>query len=265
MSPNTMPGTRTTIFCPAKGDNAFPHPGLVIARFAFSSIIPYAATKFANTKTPRQRESFTMVRLTAPIANLFLVAFAGLDIALWALDHSAVPKRDLFASAVGLAILTECFNKRHHTKALSIPSPALKRRMDKVFHALSTVELLTTILIPWGLILQEQLYGNTLRQKESAIYILASHLFIFQTQIAGESLIASIGTKHHWMLFPFTAVTNTYRLVPLLTWLSRAGVPAWEHPLPLIGLGLWAFSNLYFIPFEWWPVLQKAKQQSSHT
>jgi hypothetical protein len=228
-----------------------------------------------------------MVRLTTP-ATLLLSVFAGLDMALLALDHTAVPKRDLVASFIGLAVVVEVLSwKRGHSNTIApsgTPNPAMKRRLDKVFHTLSSIELLTTIIIPWAMILHQQFFDNgdsSLEQKEdSAIYILASHLFIFQTQIFGESVIAAAGLPYRWMLFPFTIVANTYRLVPLLTWLSRSGYNVgqqvqppstnnnWlmqqQHPLPWIGLALWIFSSFYFIPFEWWPVLQNARQQDLH-
>jgi hypothetical protein len=235
--------------------------------------------------------SFTMVRLTIP-STLVLSVFAGLDMALLALDHTAVPKRDLLASFIGLAVMTEAFNwKRGHNMIApsSTPNSDMKRRLDKVFHTLSAIELLTTIIIPWFMILRQilhqqiaiimlqQVFGSdssSLQAKEdSAIYILASHLFIFQTQIAGESLIVASGSQHRWMLFPYTIVANTYRLVPLLTWLSRSGYKVgqqpstnnWQdHPLPWIGIALWIFSSFYFIPFEWWPVLRSARQQDLH-
>jgi hypothetical protein len=225
-----------------------------------------------------------MVRLTIP-STLVLSVFAGFDVALLALDHTAVPKRDLLASFIGLAILTEAFSRKcgHNMITPSgTPNPDMKRRLDKVFRTLSAIELLTTIIIPWFMILHQQFAMILLQQffgsdsklqakEDSAIYILASHLFFFQTQIAGESLILVSGSQHRWMLFPFTIVANTYRLVPLLTWLSRSGYKVgqqqpstnnWQqHPLPWIGIALWIFSSFCFIPFEWWPVLRNARQQ----
>jgi hypothetical protein len=200
---------------------------------------------------------------------LLLAVFLGLDTTLVALDQTAVPKRDLLASCVSLVILVEGFSlKRHIVKPSATPNPAMKRRLDKMFrmfHILSAIELLTMIILPWGMILNQKFYGNdSLEEKESAIYLLASHLFIFQTQIAEESLIAAAGSQHRWMIFPFTVLANTYRLVPLLTWLSRSGYKVGQptlqqHPLPWIGLALWIFSSFYFIPFEWWP-----RQQDLH-
>lgn len=220
--------------------------------------------------------SFTMVRLKTPTI-LILSVFTGLDVALLAVDHTAVPKRDLLVSFFGLAVLMDTFKNWKHGHNIIAPSgtpnPDMKRRLDKVFHTLSAIELLITIIIPWTMILHQQFYGSgsSLQAKEdSAIYILASHLFIFQTQIVGESLIAAAGSQHRWMLFPFTIVANTYRLVPLLTWLSRSGykpstINNWlQHPLPWFGIALWIFSSFYFIPFEWWPVLQNARQQDLH-
>jgi hypothetical protein len=234
--------------------------------------------------------SFTMVRPDIP-STLVLSVFVGLDIALLAVDHTAVPKRDLLATFIGLVVMTEAFSwKRGHNMIApsGTPHSDMKRRLDKVFHTLSAIELLTTIIIPWFMILQQQfemlfhmimlqqVFGSdsSMQAKaDSAIYILASHLFIFQTQIAGESLIAASGSQHRWMLFPFTIVANTYRLVPLLTWLSRSGYRVgqqpstnnWqEHTLPWIGIALWIFSSFYFIPFEWWPVLRRARQHDLH-
>jgi hypothetical protein len=219
-----------------------------------------------------------MVRLTAP-ATLLLSIFTGLDMALLALDHTAVPERDLLASFIGVAVLTKLFSWKRGHNSMIAPNPDMKRRLDKVFRTLSAIELLATIIIPWAMILHHEFFDreSSLQAKEdSAIYILASHLFIFQTQIAGESLIAVAGSQHRWMLFPFTIAANTYRLVPLLTWLSRSGFKLGQHPssnniwqqqqhlLPLIGIALWIFSSFYFIPFEWWPLLQNTRQQNLH-
>jgi hypothetical protein len=219
-----------------------------------------------------------MVRLIAP-TTLILSVFTGLDIALLALDHNAVPERDLLASFIGVAVLTKLFSHASMIAPHNTPNPDMKRHLDKVFRTLSAIELLATIIIPWVMILHQKFFGkeSILQAKEdSAIYILASHLFIFQTQIAGESLIAVAGSQHRWMLFPFTIVANTYRLVPLLTWLSRSGYKLGQHPstnniwqqqqhlLPWIGIALWIFSSFYFIPFEWWPLLQNTRQQNFH-
>lgn len=206
-----------------------------------------------------------MVRVVAP-ATFMLTGFLGLDMALLAFDHTAVPKRDLVAMVFGLVLLTEGFDRKYHMlNKTGIPTPAMRRDMDKIFHVLSALEVITTILAPWGMILYERFYSDNVTGKDSVIYALASHLFIFQTQIASESIIMSGGAEQRWMLFPFTVLANVYRLVPLLTWLSRSGVtsgqPAWEHPLPIIGLVLWLFSSFYFIPFVWWPVLKKARQE----
>lgn len=178
------------------------------------------------------------------------------------LHPTAVPRRDMVACATGLVgtLVGFAFERAE--------PPRLPKAQHRLFLMLSFLELISTVVLPWSMILG----GGKINDKNSAMYLMASHLFVFQTQIALESLVAMAAERHRWMMFPLTCVANAYRVVPLLTWLSRSGhgfgYSTWRQfedgndglawILPVFGFFLWVYSSFYFIPFEWYPVVQRA-------
>ena len=187
------------------------------------------------------------------------------------LHPTAVPRRDIVACAIGLlgTLAGFAFERVPPPR----PTPKAKRRLDVLFLMMSFMELISTVVLPWAMIINEKrLGGGKIDDKSSAIYLMASHLFIFQAQIALESLVAMAPERQRSMMFPLTCVANAFRVVPLLTWLSRSGhgfgYPTWRRfedwnglagILPVVGFLLWMFSSFYFIPFEWYPILQRAQ------
>jgi hypothetical protein len=132
------------------------------------------------------------------------------------------------------------------------------QRFRKIFNTLSILEVIFTIIMPWMVILEGILNKND-RSRNG--HLLASHLFIFQAQIAGECLIMMYGERRKWMMFPFTCAANTYRGVALGTWILRVmnadvSVPR-DVILPVIATGLWIYSTFVFIPKEWYPLMQR--------
>lgn len=115
---------------------------------------------------------------------------------------------------------------------------------------------------PWVLLLVfSPLSGN--QNKDALSYILTTHLFIFQAQIALERIITI--KYRHGMAFWFTVIANTYRGVfGVLTWISRyMELRGDMHgpAAPLVDtlsasvIVLWILSNVYIF-FEWYPCLK---------
>lgn len=78
------------------------------------------------------------------------------------------------------------------------------------FAVLSLLEVVVTVIIPWVLLVQEQVSGdrnnNTSDGQAStktmvAGYLLAPHLFVFQAQIALESLVENSADKNGDMFY----------------------------------------------------------------
>ena len=131
-------------------------------------------------------------------------------------------------------------------------------RFRSILTALYTMEIMFTVILPW-LIILEGIFNRRLTTKNG--HLLASHLFIFQAQIACECIIELAGDKRRWLVFPFTCLANLYRGVTIATWISRV----LEQPIiegrdvivPLLASALWIYSSFIFIPREWYPVLCK--------
>ena len=135
-------------------------------------------------------------------------------------------------------------------------------RFRAIFSRLSLAEIFFTVIIPWIQILL--VTGNA--------SMALPHLFVFQAQIALESLILAEGSDCKFALFPFTAVANIYRFANIYRWWmnsqqicsnneSTIGVLQFccELILPSIALLLWSYSTLIFIPLEWYPLLTRKK------
>ena len=122
------------------------------------------------------------------------------------------------------------------------------------------MEVVFTILVPWMIILEGIL--NKYETKRNG-HLLAAHLFIFQSQIAGECIIALAGERRRWLMFPFTCVVNSYRGVTIGTWIMRVmDEDSLEREprdiiLPVIAMALWIYSSFVFIPRECYLPLKK--------
>jgi hypothetical protein len=132
------------------------------------------------------------------------------------------------------------------------------KRFRSIFAALSTMELVFTVLIPW-LIILEGIFNGSLTRKNG--HLLAAHLFIFQAQIAGECIILLAGDKRAWLVFPFTCLANLYRGMTIATWIQRvmeqSTLGGRDVVIPLLATALWIYSTFIFIPREWYPLLKK--------
>jgi hypothetical protein len=137
-------------------------------------------------------------------------------------------------------------------------------RFRNAFKALSTMEVIFSILIPWLIILEGILNRS---QTDKNGQLLASHLFIFQAQIAGECIIELAGTRRRWLMFPFTCLANAYRGITIVSWILRVveqnTIEIRDVIIPMIAGSLWLYSTFVFIPREWYPLIKKARGKSS--
>jgi hypothetical protein len=170
------------------------------------------------------------------------------------LFRGEIPHRDYVIGCLApiLIMLLASFESRE------LPMNVRTKRFRNIFNTLSALEVVFTILIPWLVILEGLLNKNeTMRNG----HLLAPHLFIFQTQIAGECMIMLYGERRKWLLFPFTCIANVYRGVTIGTWVLRVlnedAIGSREIILPMITTGLWIYSSFVFIPKEWYPLAKR--------
>jgi hypothetical protein len=189
--------------------------------------------------------------------NVILVLFSVLNSLLWNVCADSIPKQDIVACLLGFTIL------------LNFPSsfrngPKLEatKQFHHFFAVLSSFEILVTLIVPWILI------WRSTHDTEMIHYILAPHLFVFQAQIALESLVMTNAALMFW----YTVIANSYRVTALLTWIQRSRDVAGSQfadmsipmtILPILALLLWFCSN-YFIVFVWYPLLPKSERRNNH-
>jgi hypothetical protein len=123
------------------------------------------------------------------------------------------------------------------------------------------LEVVLTIILPWILILEKEMQRNgaTVNDRELIGYQLAPHLFVFQSQIALESIIEVMVPEREQprFIFWYTCIFNAYRLFAIDAWITRLRD---EQPmiltiLPVLTAFLWITSN-FFIEFVWYPCLK---------
>jgi hypothetical protein len=134
------------------------------------------------------------------------------------------------------------------------------KEFRQIFSILSTFEVLATLVIPWILILREAAAKDD--DTKTFRFLMAPHLFVFQTQIALEALV----TESAALMFWYTFVANTYRSVALATWMKRTldNGPAEltvKTILPVFAAFLWICSNC-FIAFVWYPLLPSSAEKT---
>lgn len=185
---------------------------------------------------------------SAWILSLCLV----LDFVLVLFFRRGIPRRD-FAACRGGLVLVLFLSAFESDEPNKIPNT---KRFRIIFTTLSTMEVLFTVFVPWLSILEHLIHRTDMHG-----HLLASHLLIFQTQIALECVIIMSGEKRRWMLFPFTVFANSYRLLSILTWIKRTlnetNVESRDVFLPAIAFCLWIYSTFVFIPKEWYPLIKK--------
>lgn len=199
--------------------------------------------------------------------KLLLAAILG-DLILYLLFRTEIPERDYLVCRLGLLAIILLTALESDNKATPNPTRT-NERFRKIFTILSSLEIIFTILLPW-MVLLEGIFNK--RETAKNGHLLAAHLFIFQAQIAGECIIYLAGEKRRWMVFPFTCVANSYRVVTIGTWLRRTmegmnddetnnnelgmELSGRDIALPVIAAMLWVYSSFFFIPHEWYPLLK---------
>mmetsp|Transcript_19397 Transcript_19397/g.21823 ORF Transcript_19397/g.21823 Transcript_19397/m.21823 type:complete len:242 (-) Transcript_19397:301-1026(-) len=199
-----------------------------------------------------------------PRYGILLACFAQLNVVLIKHYRHVIPQRDILACGFGMVGIFTVFALNH--KGADIRPT---ERFHKTFNMLAFSEIFGTIILPWVLLCMETLdmYDVFLpaSHKDGGMgYLLVPHLFYFQMQIVLECVIYVVDQK--WLVLPFTCVANSYRIIPLMTWISRSVELLNESPetpqaiimvlLPLIALTLWVYSTFVFIPLEWYPLLK---------
>eukprot|EP01083_Nonionella_stella_P191507 708754_1 len=214
------------------------------------------ANKFEpNPESKIDGEHDVAAELHPSRARKLLLGTISADLLLYILFRGEIPHRDYVMCRVGFVLtllLTSFESPGERSKRLT------STRFRKIFATLSTMEVIFTILIPW-LIILEGIFNKTKTNRNG--HLLASHLFVFQAQIAGECMIALAGERRNWLIFPFTCVVNAYRGVTIWTWITRVVNESQIGPrdviLPSIAMVLWIYSSFVFIPRVWYPQLTK--------
>jgi hypothetical protein len=192
------------------------------------------------------------------------IIFSILNVVLWTWRQDAIPSRDVACSLVGLLLLFKLGastpNRSQHqvalttTRLMSVATPVLM--LFEVFFLLAT---------PWLVLVlsSTRLGDDDARTVENLAYVLAPHLFIFQSQIALESMIK----ERRGMVFWYTAIANSYRgAFGTVIWISRylerrdafsagpARLALLFDILSTLAVILWCASTV-FIAFIWYPCL----------
>ena len=196
----------------------------------------------------------------APTTRILLVCLL-LDSLLVLCFRKAIPRRDFAAIRSGLVLVLflSVFESKDPYKRPK------SKRFRMIFTTLSALEVLFTVMVPWLSILEHFIQRTALHG-----HLLASHLLIFQTQIALECIIVMAGENRKWILFPFTLLANCYRLLSLLTWIARTmdetNLDSRDVLLPSIAFSLWMYSTFVFLPREWYPLIKaNYRKRSKHT
>ena len=180
-----------------------------------------------------------------------LLACLILDTMLVLCFRQGIPRRDFAACRVGLLIVLS-MSMFESNDTYNRPK---SKRFRLIFTTLSTMEVLFTVLVPWLSILEHLIQRTVVHG-----HLLASHLLIFQTQIALECIIIMAGERRKWILFPFTVLANCYRFLSILTWIVRTlhetNLESRDVFLPAIAFSLWVYSTFIFLPREWYPLIK---------
>jgi len=188
-------------------------------------------------------------------ARVFLT-FNFLNLLLVKLCPNSVPPRDIAVAVVAAAILIAIVLRNVYRHDVKLQQTS---RFVKFLKILSSCEVLGTIVLPWFVLIREWLTGDGDRE----VYdMLAPHLFVFQAQIALESIIMLMKRERADLLFRYTVAANCYRGLTIIQWIrqmfslsKREQTSFLLKFLPSVALGLYVFSNL-FIAFVWYPLVK---------
>lgn len=185
---------------------------------------------------------------------LQLLVFGGLNAALWCMmrGQQAVPTRDVAMSLIACLLVAAALQILPQRRAILNKTTYFK----KILNLLSLSELITFLIIPWALLI-------TFRGEKGVFaYVLASHLYIVQTQVALEYIF--VAQDRRGASFWYIVVTNVYRGVGIGTWIwrymeIRDGLPSdtmtrFMDVYTTLAAFVWLASNAV-IAFVWYPCL----------
>jgi NAD(P)-dependent dehydrogenase (short-subunit alcohol dehydrogenase family) len=181
-----------------------------------------------------------------------VLAFTGLNVALW-WYAVVIPVRDVAFSVTAFLLVTFIVIQLPFDRQVTLNKTDTFNRW---FPILSLSEFTFFLVIPWALLIGFQ------SEKSVLAYVLSSHLWIVQTQIALEPALMS--RKRHGALFWYIFMTNAYRGVGIATWIrrylesrqeiSRENMTKFMDVYTTLALAVWLFSNA-IIAFVWYPCL----------
>ncbi len=187
-------------------------------------------------------------------ATTLLSACLFMDLILVLCFGQSIPRRDFAACRLGLLFVL--FLSMFESESTDPYKRPKGKRFRMLFTTLSTLEVFFTLLVPWLSILEHLIQRTPMHG-----HLLASHLLIFQTQIALECVIIMAGEQRKWILFPFTLLANCYRFLSILTWIVRTlretNLDSRDVLLPAIAFSLWMYSTFVFLPREWYPLIKQ--------
>ena len=195
------------------------------------------------------------------------VFFSCSNVALLTLCPECIPWRDFAAWVVGLCgVLFAVIIFPYDPDEV-----LLSREFQQNIHRLGLLDIIFAIMVPWCIILAES-FGRTgsMEDRPKSGFVLASHLFIFQAQIALEAIIFLSGGRRR-LIFPYTCAANAYRTVCLVTWWTRVvGDESFKrsifgtgimYVLPTIATFFWFYTTFIFIPFIWYPLISSGRKK----
>lgn len=189
---------------------------------------------------------FALVFLTFNFLNLLLVKVC----------PNTIPPRDIAVAVVAAAVLIAIVFRNVYRHDVKLQQTA---RFVTLLKILSSCEVVGTIVLPWIAIIRELLRGDG----NVEVYgMLAPHLFVFQAQIALESILMLMKRERADLLFRYTVAANCYRGLAIAQWImqmfslsKKEKISFLLKLLPSVALGLYVFSNL-FIAFVWYPLVK---------
>jgi hypothetical protein len=196
------------------------------------------------------------MNLPSRFARIFLI-FNALNLLLVAVcPKNAIPQRDVLVAVAAAAVLITIVLRNKYRYDVKLKETA---RFVTLLKILSSCEVLGTIVLPWVVLIRERLDGNG---DKRVFYMLAPHLFVFQAQIALESIIMLMKRERADLLFWYTVVANCYRGLAIAQWIRQMLLFDQSDQissfmlkvLPSIAMILYIFSNS-FIGFVWYPLL----------
>lgn len=237
----------------------------------------------ATTKTESTSAPFAAVSKDSTRHAFVVAVFLFLHVSVSKRFYSSIPSRDRKAFSIAgwmvmaLICLIRTINgekpKTNHTSSFT-----------KAFLGLSILETLFTLVIPHALLCWDangwQVDPGAHGKLYSVQDLLVPHLFVLQAQILLEMIICLTDTHQH-LLFPYTAMANAYRLIPVIVWLQESARLIQSkalqvtqlgviditvlYVLPIMAMFLWVSSSFVFLPFIWYPRIEYPKKVTMHT